>query len=98
MIAKARTLIPALVARVRELEEKNTHIQSRQVADVAARIDSRSNAMVVDLTDKLAAAEAKVARAHALADRWEHGALRWADPLPVPPAVGQLRDALKDGE
>ena len=44
------------------------------------------------------AAEAKVARAHALADRWEHGALRWEEPLEVPPEVGQLRDALKDGE
>jgi hypothetical protein len=30
----------------------------------------------------------------ALADRWEHGALRWADPLPVPPYVALVRDAI----
>ncbi|GAB2457726.1 hypothetical protein [Xylanimonas ulmi] len=41
--------------------------------------------------DLLAATLAEVA---ALADRWEHGALRWADPLPVPPEVGQVRAIL----
>ena len=37
---------------------------------------------------------AKVERVAALADKWEHGALRWADPLPVPPEVGLIREAL----
>lgn len=29
-----------------------------------------------------------------LADEWERGATRWEQPLPVPPQVGQLRDAI----
>lgn len=33
-------------------------------------------------------------RVAALADKWERGALRWADPLPVPPEVGLIREAL----
>ena len=31
-----------------------------------------------------------------LADRWERGATRWADPLPVPPEVEQLRAAITE--
>lgn len=30
----------------------------------------------------------------ALADKWEQGATRWADPLPVPPEVEQVRAAI----
>jgi hypothetical protein len=52
-IANARSLVPALIARIRDLEAENTRIQARQVADVADRIDSRSNAMVIQLTEAL---------------------------------------------
>jgi hypothetical protein len=38
--------------------------------------------------------EAAVAAVLALADRAEHGAIRWEDPLPVPPWVGELRSAI----
>jgi hypothetical protein len=31
----------------------------------------------------------------ALADKWEHGATRWADPLPVPLEVEQVRTAIE---
>ena len=41
-------------------------------------------------------AEVRLAAARALADRAEHGATRWADPLPVPEWVGALR-AVLDG-
>jgi hypothetical protein len=43
------------------------------------------------------AAEARVQRVRALADEWEQGALRWAQPLPVPPEVARIRAAL-DGD
>lgn len=31
-----------------------------------------------------------------LADRWEHGALRWTDPLPVPAEVHLIRRAVAE--
>ena len=58
-----------------------------EIADSAAReADCRNRAEV---------AEGKIAAGLALADKWEHGALRWADPLPVPPEVGLIREALQ---
>ncbi|QTJ65002.1 hypothetical protein HYG77_04900 [Rhodococcus sp. ZPP] len=67
------------------------------VADADYLVALRPHAVLALIAELRDATEA-IARAHALADRWEHGALRWEDPLPVPPAVGQLRDALKGGQ
>lgn len=39
--------------------------------------------------------QAIIASAHALADLWEHNALRWEDPLPVDPKVEELRKVLR---
>lgn len=49
------------------------------------------------------AAEVKTLRAaqqrvRDLADKWEHGALRWADPLPVPPELELILAALDGAE
>lgn len=61
--------IASIVKEIDELRAENTRlleeiasIRARQVAEVADRIDSRSNAMVVDLTEKLVAAEGTIIR------------------------------------
>ncbi|RIJ76596.1 hypothetical protein D1871_11015 [Nakamurella silvestris] len=59
------------------------------------RAEGKSPATLRDIAEaRVAELEAVVARVSALADRWEHGALRWAEPLPVPPEVAQVRAAL----
>lgn len=57
------TKLLAVVDRYRqerdEAREENTRIQARQIAEVAERIDSRSNAMVVELTESIARVRAR---------------------------------------
>ncbi len=50
---------------------------------------------VLALITRTEQAEAAVARVRELADKWEAGALRWEDPLPVPKEVFLLREALR---
>lgn len=46
------------------------------------------------LTERLVRAEARIIAALDICDRHERGALRWADPLPVPEWVGEMQRAL----
>lgn len=76
---------PVLLSEVVALIDNVKLWQQRAVQASVARADSLQRAN---------AAEAKVDAGLALADRWEHGALRWQDPLAVPPHVGLVREAL----
>lgn len=59
----------------------------------------RCNAPLIAAAPDLAAEVLRLREGiKALADKWEYGATRWADPLPVPPEVDALRALLDGGE
>lgn len=53
---------------------------------------------LADLRTELIDANRRIEAALALADKHEHGALRWADPLPVPEWIPLIRAALTTKE
>jgi anti-sigma factor RsiW len=59
-----------------------------------ARDREKLLAEVERLRTELARQAEQITAVRALADKWEHGALRWANPLPVPPEVALIREAL----
>lgn len=81
----------AIVARV--VTEEDAEFVAAAWQDVPYLLDE-----VARLTGLLAERDATVRRVRDLADRWEHGATRWADPLPIPVEVHQLRAALDSQE
>jgi hypothetical protein len=66
---------------------------SRYAEADAAAIVAAHNALpeLLRLARERYALEAAVL---ALADKWEHGATRWENPLPVPPEVAHLRSTV----
>ena len=94
---------------VTRLREEITRIRARQVAEVADRIDSRSNAMVVDLTEQIAKVQAAEASKQEALDRIRRvlhdgghdescGTQYQINPEPCDCWLADLREAIEGGE
>ena len=104
----ARTFAPAPVPAAPEGVDESPQLRSKigdllraavqdkeyvdRLTDVLVAAQASAQA-AIELTDALAA----IQRVRELADKAEHGALRWEDPLPVPEWVGRVRRTL-DGD
>ncbi|HET6916265.1 MAG TPA: hypothetical protein VFH56_09280, partial [Acidimicrobiales bacterium] len=89
LAAEVRRLFAALAEQQRETECARTALNEAFVEAEAEHADATARAEAAEAA--LADLRAKV---EAVCARHEHGALRWAEPLPVPPWIAEVRAAL----
>ena len=62
--------------------------------DVASAFHREDEAFIADARTTVPTLVAALRAVLDLTGQWEHGATRWANPLPVPVEVAQVRDAI----